>query len=154
MGVIYLGSAAGMAIQNKELTDGIDDTVRAVRDFEKTVFSNTPRLEAEWLEKEIQKDKLSDVARIIETTLRIGGEEKAEVYDEFLEMLLDSIDTVFYAQKNRKGIHFGKYRQLFKMFTEEVKFDVNKQKGRLLFQDGSIYFRTAPPEYKESLPNT
>lgn len=106
-----------------------------------------------WLVKKPDDSKLHDVARLLDTLMRIGNEENSEIYDEFLGLVIDAIVNVFYAQTHRKNIHFGKYKALFKLFAEELRADVNREPGQLWLRDGAIWLRSVPPNNPIKISN-
>jgi len=111
------------------------------------VIKNGPK----WLEKELGKEKLLDVATIIEIMIRIGTEEDDTVYEEFLGLLVENINSVFYAQKNRKNIWFPKYKALFKLIGDELKADTNKLPGQVWYRGGELWLRTSQPHREPKL---
>jgi len=104
-----------------------------------------------WLEKELGKEKLLDVGAVIETMIRIGVEETDSIYEEFLSLLIECINSVFYAQENRKNIWFPKYKAMIKLIADELKADTNKQKGQLWLRDGELWLRTSQPHHEPKL---
>jgi hypothetical protein len=120
-------------------------TSREIGELERKILSATPRT-GNWLRKEINKDKIMDVASVTELILRLGKEEKPAMYEELLSLIIDVMDTVFYTQKARKNIHFPKYKAMFKMITNELKMDVAGQQGQVIYRNGEIFLRTASPD--------
>jgi len=106
-----------------------------------------------WLVRKPDESKSHDVARLLDMLQRIGNEEGTEEYDEFLGIVIDSIHSVLYAQENRKKIWFGKYKALFKLFSDELRADVNKQEGQLFFKSGKIWLRSSQPELPVKISN-
>lgn len=99
-----------------------------------------------YLDKNLKSEKLLDMCTVLDTMARVGAEEHTDTYQEFLGLVVDLVDRVFYAQKNRKNIHFGKYKALFKLISEEIRRDVNHEPNQLLFTNkGELYFRVVPP---------
>lgn len=118
---------------------------REVTDLQRKLLNMLPG-NGNWLRKEIRKDKMLDIANTTELILRLGREEKPEVYEEFLSLLIDCLDTVLYTQANRRNIHFGKYKALFKLITSELKLDVAHQPSQVIYRNGEIFLRTAAPD--------
>lgn len=118
---------------------------REINDLERKILNAVPR-NGNWLRKEINKDKMLDIANATELILRIGKEENMARYEEFLSLLIDCLDTVLYTQKNRGNISFYKYKALFKLITSELKLDVAKQPSQVIFRNGEIYLKTTAPD--------
>lgn len=125
--------------------NGCYKTTMQINDLERKILNATPR-NGSWLRKEVQKDKILDIANATELILRLGKEENAERYEEFLSLLIDCLDTVLYTQKHRRNILFPKYKALFKLITSEMKLDVAGTQGQVIYRNGEIFLRTAPPE--------
>ena len=105
-----------------------------------------------YLDKLPRWEKVIDTVTVFDLLNRIGMEERDDKYEEFFGILVDCIDTVFYAQKHRKNLNFGKFKALFKLFTEEVRSDVNHESGVIQYFKGELYFKSVPahePEIKE-----
>lgn len=135
------------------IKNGGTRVTREIVELERKILNHTDE-QFPWLRKELDKDKLWDIASIADLMTRINVEEKEEVYEEFMGMLVKCINTIFYAQKNRKNIYFGKYRALFKLFTDELTADVNQQPSQFWFRnrDGLLFFRANPvPEQPQEL---
>lgn len=126
----------------------IEKVDQSIEEYEKAVLSSIPTSNAKWLENELEKDKLFDIAALTEITARIGTEEKDDIYEEFLGLLTDLIDNIFYCQKHRKNIHFGKYKALFKLIGDELKRDTNREPSQLWYRDGQLWMRSMVPEPK------
>lgn len=129
----------------KQIVERMDESIER---YEQAVLETLPRSNAKWLENELEKDKLFDVASLIELTARIGSEENTEKYDEFLALVVDLLENVFYAQKNRKNIHFGKYKALFKLIGDELRRDTNREASQLWFRDGKLWMCAMVPDCK------
>lgn len=123
---------------------------REVADLQRKILNMTPG-NGNWLRKEIKKDKMLDIANATELILRLGKEENPETYEEFLSLLIDCLDTVLYTQSNRRNIHFGKYKALFKLITSELKLDVAKQPSQVVYRNGEIYLKTTAPESQNEI---
>lgn len=112
--------------------------------FKRELIRTSPKSTPNFLTKAPKLEQLNDIATLIELVHRIGSEENHNTYEEFVGIVLDAIWAVWYAQKNRKNLHFGKYKALFKLFTDEVKADVNHTPAQVLFtQKGELFLRTA-----------
>ena len=144
----------GTTVNDKEvpinLSKAMDAAIVSLSVFENHAMPRTKAAE-QWMRKELAKDKLNDIAQIISLMARIGTEERPEIYEEFLNIVVDCLHAILYAQKQRKVLHFGKYRALFKMFADEVVADVNGVKGQVIFQNKTIYLRTAPVEVPQEI---
>lgn len=145
----------------EELLEDAPDTIknagvrvtREIVELERKILNHTDD-QFPWLRKELDKKKLWDIAAVADIMTRINVEEKEEVYEEFMGMLIHCINTIFYAQQNRKTIHFGKYRALFKLFVDELHADVNQEPSQFWFRvrDGVLFSRTNPlPENPSQL---
>jgi len=109
-----------------------------------TVVNNSnPGKDDKWLTKELGKDKLRDIAILIELTARIGAEEKEENYEEFQSLVVDLLSAVYYAQQNRKNLHFSKYKALFKLISDEVTADTNRVPGQVWYRNNQLWLRTS-----------
>lgn len=98
-----------------------------------------------WLGKAISRNKLYDISYLSELLIKVGAEENDRYYQEFMMMLVDLINAVFYTKQNRKGIHFSKYKKLFKLIAEEIEADVNGTGGRLRYENGKLWFAIDDP---------
>ncbi len=136
--------------KNKDLPTGMNRNVlkqteeqlaRCVREIRRT----TPEHQSIYLDRNLKFEKMLDIATTVFLVARIGIEEKDDIYEEFFGLIIDVADQVFYAQENRKKMHFGKYKALFKMLANEIKADVNRQQGQVLYTtNGDLYLRTTP----------
>lgn len=133
---------------SKELPEGMNSNVlrqtleqmdRFIREVRRTVGKTNT-----YLDQVPQGDKVIDSLNVLDVLNRIGMEESQAIYDEFLGMVVDLLDSVFYAQKNRKSIYFNKYKAFFQLVSEELRSDVNHQRGQLHFHQGELFLRTTP----------
>lgn len=121
---------------------------REIKILEKKILNITDI--SSWLKVELSKSKVWNIGIIVELLTRIGEEEKDSTYEEFMALLIEAFSAIYYSQVKRKHMHFGKYRALFKVFTDELIADSNNEPGQVLFKNGEIYLRTGQPEHKES----
>ena len=120
--------------------------------FNRELIRTSPKVVPNYLTKAPKVTQLNDIATIVELLHRVGVEENQAVYEEFVGIVMDCLWAVFYAQSNRKNLHFGKYKALFKMFTDEVKSDVNHTPGQVLItQKGELFLRTSAPVHKPNI---
>jgi hypothetical protein len=127
-----------------EMQSATDQAIRAMGRFEKTVFREPAiKHNAKWLAKELEKDKMLDIAVITEMLARIGVEEKDSIYEEFQSMVISQIDSVFYAEKHRKNIYFSKYKALFKLISDELRRDVNKEPSVVRWHNGELFLQVS-----------
>jgi hypothetical protein len=126
----------------------VHQTLGQVERFKREIHRTThDKHEKVYFTKNLKPEKLLDMATIIDAMARIGVEEHQGIYDEFLGLVIDLLDSVFYAQKHRRKMHFGKYKALFALISGELKRDVNHQPGQVLFTNqGELFLRTAPPQ--------
>ncbi len=125
-----------------DITGPIRDGMKKLEDVVRSM--NPYKDQKMYLDRTLKQDKLLDIATIVDNMLRINVEENQEVYDEFLGMVTDVINEIFYAQKNRRKAHFGKYRALFKFFTDELHADINRLPPRIMFiNKQELFFRPA-----------
>lgn len=110
-----------------------------------------PATDLKWLTQTLQKDKLFDIATIVELMAKIGYEEKQEEYEEFVGMLTDCLSAILYAQEHRKKIFFPKYKALFELMASELRADTNLQPGQLWYRFGELFMRTAAPDHKSEM---
>lgn len=123
--------------------DKLEDTDRLLHTLIKEIKRRVPEVTgAEWLEANPSPDKLFAAATIVEMISKIGVQENEFVYEEFLDMVVSLLDVIFYGQKQRKRIHFSKYKALFELIRNEFKADVNGQPGQLEYKDKTIWFRS------------
>jgi len=103
--------------------------------------------------KSPKRDKLVDISTVIDMMVRIGKEEQKDTHEEFLGLLVDCLDSVFYSQINRHMMQrFGKYKALFKLIASEIKADVNGEPGQLLYTNkGELCMRMASPISKSQI---
>lgn len=147
-----------MLLGNEVLPNGMNRNVlsqtmaqlqRCIREIKRTVIPHEPS----YLDRNLKKEKILDLATIIDTVARVGIEEAGSKYEEFLGIVIESLDSVYYAQENRKGLHFGKYKALFKMFSDEVKADVNGTRGQMMYSNQSrqLFVRIAEADKQTEL---
>jgi len=131
----------------------IRQTLEAIDKLQREVNRTIPK-SIPYLENRLHRSKIIDIANVQEMMIRIGVEEKPDVYNEFMGLVVDLLDSVYYAQKHRKNIYLPKYKALFKMIADELKTDVNHERGQVQYlitknTDGSttseLFLRTAPP---------
>lgn len=103
------------------------------------------------LRKEIEKDKIHDIAVILDLLMGMGRGQKAEEYEEFLSMMLDLVKSITYAQIKGKNLHFGKYRALFTLIRDEMKFDVDELPSQFDFVQGKLYPKFFTPAIREEI---
>lgn len=140
---------------NRKMPDGFNmnvltDTIGALSRFEREVYRTIPKTDSSF-GKVPRRNRLVDLLTIMDNVQRIGMEEAADKYDEFLGLVIDLLDEVFYAQTNRRKIHFGKYKKLFALIGTELRSDVNGAEGQVLYSKGSIYLRSAPPHTEPNI---
>lgn len=134
-----------LVIANPNVPESIKNgTFRFIREAEaiERKFTNDTNTVTSRYSIELDKRNIWDINSLIELVVTIGNEEKPELYEEFLSMMMDCIGAILYSQVKRKNIHFGKYRALFKLFVEELDADANHQDGQFLYKNGVIYLRT------------
>lgn len=117
----------------------------SMKSLENRVRGAYPKDRNLYLDRSLKMDKLLDIGNIVDTMLRINGEENQEIYEEFLSMVIGVINEIFYAQSHRRKFHFSKYRAIFKFVTEEMRGDINKQPSRIYIRGEDLFFRAAPP---------
>jgi len=129
---------ARLLLENGELSKGmnrnvirqtLDQLERCVREVRRTAVPHNPS----YLDRNVKKEKLLDMATIVDLVARVGIEENKDRYEEFLGLVIDCLDEVFYTQSHRRNMHFGKYKALIWLLTDEIKADVNGTPGRVLF---------------------
>jgi len=124
------------------LRESEEQIYQLVRELRRTAVDHLPS----YMDRNLENSKILDMATLVDIIGRIGVEMNDDVYEEFFGLVVDCIDAVFYAQQNRRNLHFGKYKALFKLFTDEVKADVNKQIGQVLYTaDKKLFLRTGIP---------
>ncbi len=104
-----------------------------------------------YLRKEIEKDKVYDIAVVLDLLMSMGRNQKAEEYEEFLSMILDMIKVICYAQLKGKNLHFGKYKALINLLKDEMKFDVDGLPGQFDFVLGKVYPKLFTPTIREEI---
>lgn len=121
---------------------------RCIREVRRTAIPHEPH----YLDRNLKHAKLMDLATAIDAMARIGIEENPEHYEEFFGLMIDCIDGVFYAQQNRKKLHFGKYKALFQLFSDEIKADINGEGGQLVYTNRrELMVRLVKPESKHEI---
>lgn len=138
-----------------EIPYGIDKAsiktmMNQVNQFTNKILDKVPPTTAIWLEKEIGKNKMYDIASVTEVMLRIG-KENGHLYEDFLEMLTTCIDSIFYSQMKTKKLYFHKYKSLFELIANEMRLDVNGQPSQFLYMKGATWIRAASPISKQEL---
>lgn len=145
-GRILKGFVNDLITKNPDTSDSIKNStwkvMREMVTLERKILNQVDE-QFPWLSNDLDSSKLWDISAIDDLLIRIGTEEKPGFYEEFLGMLVSCLNAVLYMQENRKNIHFGKYKALFKLFTDEVMFDTNRVDGQLLFKDGKIFIKSS-----------
>ena len=147
----------GELAESKQLPAGFNKNVakqtqEQLERFNRELIRTSPKTTPNYLTKAPKVEQLNDIATLVELLHRINVEENQTVYEEFVGIVMDSLWSVFYAQTHRKNLHFGKYKALFKLFSDEVKSDVNHTPGQVLFtQKGELFLRTSAPVHKPNI---
>lgn len=122
------------------IKNGTQRTLRELVILKRKLLNKTDN-QCPWMRNVVDKDKLWDVGALVDLMFRVGSEEEAEDYDEFLSLVMNCIKVVFYPHKNRRDIYFPKYKALFNLFIEEVQADVNKLPGRFVMQNNNFFIK-------------
>lgn len=120
----------------------IAQTRQQVERLDREILRVTQGIDRIYLTKAIKQDKLFDIALVMDNMLRIGCEENPTIYEEFVTLLTGTFDAVFYSQKHRRNLHFGKYKALFNLIKDEIEADTNKQKSAVLYSQGELFIRS------------
>lgn len=117
---------------------------RSAVETEKKLLKRCGKLQLQYIKCQLDKDKMYDIAMIIALMNRIGTEEKQEVYEEFMGLLVVMFDKVYYSQEKRKHLNFNKYKALIKIITDEIVHDTNHTEGIVMYNksSGHLYFRS------------
>lgn len=113
--------------------------------LDREILKHTNGSSIKFLNKNIEQDKLFDIAMVADLMLRIGTEESSQ-YGDFLGLLVDTFQKVYYAQNNRRNLHFGKYKALFNLIKGEIQRDVNREKPMIVYTQGELFLRTDSSE--------
>jgi hypothetical protein len=145
-GRIFRAFISDLITKNPTSSDPIKQSIHIVvgqiKGLEKRILAETDN-QFPWLSNELDSSKLWDISALDDLLIRIGTEEKPGFYEEFLGMLVNCLNSILYMQKHRKNINFGKYRALFKLFTDEIEADSNRVDGQLIYKDGKIFIKTS-----------
>lgn len=131
--------------ESSSIRTGIYRTLREFVELKRKILNKTDN-QYPWLRKEIDKDKLWDVGALIDLMFRIGDEENNEVYDEFLSLVVNCLNSVFYLQKNRNNIWFTKYKAMFRLFIDEANADANGLPSLFTMVDGKLCMKFYKPD--------
>lgn len=110
----------------------IRQTKQQLERFNREVIRTTPK-QGTYFDKNPSRDKQLTVANMIDLLARIGYEESSHTYDSVADIALNTLDSVYYFQKNRKTINFGKYRALFELIEKELKADLAGEHTSLIY---------------------
>lgn len=132
----------------QQVKDNAQVAAAAINALKTSIKGTVSTKHHKWLDTELGKDKLRDTATLIETVMRIGAEADEETYEEFLGLVVDLLHAIFYAQTHRKHIYFSKYKALFKLISDELRADTNKQPGQIWYRNGDLWIKAAPPDTK------
>ncbi len=110
----------------------LKQTMEQLARFNREVMRTTEK-NGTYLDKTPKREKLINIVTVVDLMARIGHEETPHIYDDLVDMIVGVIDSVFYAQKNRRNIHVGKFRLLIEMIEKELRADVDKVKTPLMY---------------------
>lgn len=128
----------------------IRQTIDAIDKLQREVSRSIPKA-IPYLENRVSRDKIIDIATVIELMVRVGTEERPAMYEDLMGLMVDGFDNVLYAQKHRKSIYFGKYKALYELISNEIRNDVNKQPSQVQYIQGELFLRTAVPPHNHKM---
>lgn len=146
-----------MLLEHERLPNGMNRNVikqtadqleRFVREVRKTAVPHNPH----YLDRNLKKNKILDIATITDLVARVGIENGGDQYEDFLGLVIDCLDAVFYSQTHRYALYFKKYKALFQLFVDEVKADVNGTGAQVyLSPRKELFLRTNPVDHKHDM---
>lgn len=115
--------------------------------YELTVLEEKIRQSADvemypWLSAKVDISLKWPISSLTDLMMRINVEEGQGMYEEVLTMLTKLVNSVLYAQANRKKIYFGKYKAIFELIAEELKADTDKRPGLFLYHKNELFIRS------------
>jgi hypothetical protein len=163
--LVELFQSKMMALVTRHMLDKVDETqlpegfnsniLKQTKDqlerFNREVLRTTPK-QGTYLDKHPKDGKLTNLATVIDLFARIGYEESFHTYDDLINMFIDTLDLVFYAQRNRKNLHLGKYRTLLGLVEKELDADLNKKQSSFVYLNNKrqlAFVLGAEPEHEK-----
>lgn len=104
----------------------MDQAVASVERFNREVIRTTNKTNS-YFDKTPKDDKLQDIATVVDIIARIGNEEDQSHYDDMLDIIVSTIDLVLYAKENRRTLHIGKVRALFRFVEKALIEDIKRK---------------------------
>ena len=133
-------------ILDREYKELLQKTAQDLRHMDQKIRPRLPKEIGEWLTVELNKEKVYDMANIMELMARVGqtGDEE---YDELLEMLTTFLDRTLYLQARKKKLNLPKYRAIFNFLTYELRAEANGGQTAVEYNDTTgLSFRMVQPE--------
>lgn len=128
--------------QDPELVTVLEATKRQNLELERVFKSKVPTKTGTFMERQLSRDVLYDIANLTELVAAIGSQEDQAFYEEFITLVLESINSVFYSQKKRGVIHFNKYKAMFQLIADELHLDANGQNPNISYtKKGGLWTR-------------
>jgi hypothetical protein len=112
-----------------------------LKKLEESLGTHLSPTNADWMHQAWSKDILWSVLATTELLMKIGTEEDSRYYQEFTHLLIELVRSVLFFKDQRRNIHFGKYRKLFQLISDELKTDAVKQPGRFTYLNGKLEMR-------------
>lgn len=126
-------------MNSRVLQNTIDTMDRFTRESKRTIGKTNT-----YLDRLPHLEFVENASMVCDMLFRIGVEQNQAIHEEFLGLIIDTLDVVFYAQSHRKAMHFPKYRALAQVMIDEIKADVNRTSNQVQFVQGSLWFKNSP----------
>lgn len=110
----------------------LKQTKEQLERFNREVIRTTPKTGTHF-DKPPKDEKLRNIVTVVDLLSRVAGEETPHTYGDLVDMIVDFIDTVYYAEGNRKNLNLGKYRALMQFIIKEMRNDVDKVPSSLVY---------------------
>jgi hypothetical protein len=128
-----------------ELKQALLKPLEIVRGCDQKVRAMIPEDKAEWLTRELSKEKVYDIGNLIEIAARVSGPE----YEVVMELITDFLEKLLSAQ--RRGVRFNlkKYNAIFRFLHLELQAEDNGETSiHYDVPSDSITFKLSQPKPK------
>lgn len=134
-------------ILSDDVRKSIHTVAEAIRRFDMSTRSKLPEDDGAWLTKELGKDKLMDIAQLVEATSRVANSGPNENYEAFFSMLVNFLDKTVHLQVQKSKLDMPKYNALFRFFINELNADVHGYETAVDFNPkaDTLTFKMAQP---------
>lgn len=131
-----------------DLRSAIHETAASIRRFDMKTKNKLQPRNAQWLSKELSKDKILDITNMVELAARVSNDGSETDYELFMSMLTDFLDRTIHLQSRRQKLNLKKYKALFRFLTEEMVAEVESGQTAVNYDEATdtLSFRLVQPD--------